>query len=263
MLLADVTGDATVALAALTFVLAFVGIRSLQLTRDALGAAQADSVEATKTRIDQQAPRVTIVVLGPGSVTGDWAVDHGPSLVRVPGNESISHDFGVMGLSGWFRIFNEGRSTAIVGIPPGVIERRGEIGVTTVEEVSELRPTTQLILEPGQSSVLFVWSARSVVEWIDELNLPLGERTPLRVGISVEDTYSDGISDMTDLLLRGIPLVDSGGAQMTPAQQTISLHVDRTRRTYPNLAIHSHLPEQTQLSSPISPPCRKSFPTWG
>jgi hypothetical protein len=56
VLIADTTGDATIALAALTGVLALAAVGEWQATYRALESARADTREATKVRIDQQAP---------------------------------------------------------------------------------------------------------------------------------------------------------------------------------------------------------------
>jgi hypothetical protein len=60
---ADITGGATVVLDVLTLGVARIALWSASITRKALGSAKTDTVEAIKTRIDQQAPRVTAIAL--------------------------------------------------------------------------------------------------------------------------------------------------------------------------------------------------------
>lgn len=236
MIVADVTGDATVALAALTSLLALAALVSLRFTRRALAVAEVDSIEATKARIDQQAPRMTVIAIEAGSSTGPWRVDadHLPKLEPHQAIQSISGD-DCYGISGWFRLFNDGRSTAIVKFPPGVLDFPD--GSSLNEQKIKGRPTMprRYPLRPEEVRLLFVWAARSSSEWNAQLHLSPDQREPLLVDLLATDAYQEGVRDRTTLALHGIPLVLSQGALVTSPEVPTSLKVSRTVREYPNL----------------------------
>jgi hypothetical protein len=122
ILVADLTGDSTLALAAVTVILAGAAVYGAWLTRRALAAAKQDMDEAIKARIDQQAPRVVILAeQWPPTLFQRSGASKAAEI--IPG-QSIDRGSQVIGLAGWFRLENEGNSTAIVQLPPNVLPRR-------------------------------------------------------------------------------------------------------------------------------------------
>lgn len=231
---ADVTGDATIALAVLTAVLAAAAIWSGAVTYRALEAARRDTVEATKARIDQQAPRVTFVA-DKLARAATWPVDGRASEVRHGDQLAAGAE---VGIAGQFWIRNDGSSTALIEIPPGVIAIPPIGPIHSLASLPDNRPAegSNFALEPGKEARLLVWACRSTREWRDELARTAEQRGVLTVTVTVTDTFADGVSDSTDLVLHGVPVHTSGTDLLAGEEEKLSHTVKRTRRTYPNLS---------------------------
>lgn len=187
VLISDVTGDATVALAVLTAVLAIVAVVGAVFTRMTLRSAQLDSVEATKSRIDQQAPRFTVIALA-SAAAARWGPNQ--SINGLEHQQPVSANDPDIGITGWFRVINEGRSSLVFEVPIGVLVLQANVSPSSLVNLASYAfPQTpnRVTLGPDEVKVLFVWTPRPVAEWADELRLPAERRTPLRVEIKAED----------------------------------------------------------------------------
>lgn len=228
--------DATIGLAAVTFVLACASAAGVWITYKALRTAQGENEEAIKSRIDARAPRVTIVAEAPGGATAEWPTGRG-QIVPLPPAHPAKTD-GEIGITGWFRLINEGLSTAIVNVPPNVLIAGGKDAYpVALTQIPNLRPTEprQFPLRPEAVILVLAWACRTPGEWAKQARLPKNGRDHLTVTITSDDTYQDGVTDATDLHLHGVPISYSGEALMTVPEEPIWLAVDRTRRGYPNL----------------------------
>jgi hypothetical protein len=200
VLVADLTGDSTLALAAVTVVLAGVAIYGTRLTRRALSAANQDVREAIKALIDDQ----------------------------------------IIGLTGWFRLENEGNSTAIVRLPPNVLVRPHEDTMPNLSSgVIAPRPSKAASVAVdanfGQKLLVYVW--RTFDEWKAQAEQPEDRRTPLKVVIKVDDTFKEGISDTTEIGFVGVPIFRSNtGEWVGGIEKVPELIVGKTDRTYPGLS---------------------------
>ena len=242
----SITAWATVALGALTAVLAGIGIYQARLTGRALRAADRDTREATKARIDQSAPRVVFVAEQESAHEGDWLVELQPdSHLMVPNQAGQA-----FALSGWFFLINDGKSTANVRVPDGVLLwTPGTQQVTSLRELHERwganpRPGEERVftIGPGERQRLFAEFRRELRYWADGCPMSL-DGTDQVVGtprwhsidIRVDDTFEDGISDKTKLSFQGEPFVrlDEGRYRSNPSNS--HLRVERTVRTYPSL----------------------------
>ena len=239
VLAADLTGDSTLALAAVTVVLAGVAIYGTRLTRRALSAANQDVQEAIKARIDQQAPRVVIVAEQVGPPTLFWSADKPEVGVMTHGQSFISGDQ-IIGLTGWFRLENEGNSTAIVRLPPNVLVRsHGDSMPSLSSGVIEPRPSKPASVAVGANfgQKLFIYVWRTFDEWKAQAEQPEDRRTPLKVVIKVDDTFKEGISDTTEIGFVGVPIFRSNtGEWVGGIEKVPELIVGKTDRTYPGLS---------------------------
>jgi hypothetical protein len=230
----SLVGRATIALACLTFVLAGAALVSAWFTRRALGAAQRDTVEAIKARIDQQAPRTAIFVIG--AEVGFW---HPDGEIRIPQPDEPLNDHSPdIGIFAWVRVFNEGRSTAMVELPPDCSVFGGKnASPMTLNELVRARPTVPApyAMEPTQALLILMWASRSIAGWRHQIRLEPNEREPLRMTIKVDDAYRDGISDATTILFYGVPMSMAGNAAQTGPCERERVLPERTVRSYPHL----------------------------
>ncbi len=230
---ADITGNATVGLAAATTVLAVVTAVGVCLTRRALNVANRDTQEAIKSRTDQRAPLVVVVELAPAASVRTWHSDKAEIVETSPGEVAGS---GELSLMGWFRIVNQGRSTALVSVPDGVLVLPRDAAVQSLNAVKYQRPVAyRLSLEPGQSSVMLVQAFRSVEQWKEVASQEETRRSPITVTFKVGDTFSDGIRDTITLKFHGVPIRRDGNVWMEGAIEATRLEVGRTQREYPEL----------------------------
>jgi hypothetical protein len=226
----DATAWATVLLFMVTAILAGVGIRQAVLTRRALQAAEQDTMEATRARIDQRAPSVVLTAWASAASTREWLVDVNPTdRYHLPSDADLS-----MALTGWFRVTNEGHSTAIVDVPEGVLVLAGTQPVVSLNSINRpQRPSghQKFPLGPGKSQVLLVETRRTFGEWA-ALNGTDGATAPA-IRIVVDDTFAQGTRDRTDLLLHGNPMRRDGTADAWMSDPAPTpLEVKRTVRTY-------------------------------
>lgn len=233
-----VVGDATIALAVATFLLAAVTAYGVVLTRRALKVANRDTEEAIKSRIDQRAQRITIVAMAPGSATKSWDSST-PPITEMGGVDIIDEDEQEIGLTGWFKLSNEGYSTAIVELPAGVLSFAKDHPISSLNTIQAQRPSDvrQFPILPGDGAVLFVHATRTFAEWRSIYEQETSHREPLVVKIVAEDTFSEGVSDTTELHLRGVPISKSENAWTGKPEVATRLAVKRTTRGYHNLPV--------------------------
>lgn len=226
----EATAWATVLLFMVTAILAGVGITQAVLTRRALLAAEQDTMEATRARIDQRAPSVILTVWASAASTRAWLVDVKPTdRYHLPSDADLS-----MALTGWFRVTNEGHSTAIVDVPEGVLILAGTQPIVSLNGLNSPPWPSEhqkFPLGPGESQVLLVETRRTFGEWaaLHETD----RATAPAIRIVVDDTFAQGTRDRTDLLLHGNPLRrdSTADAWMSDPAPT-PLEVKRTVRTY-------------------------------
>lgn len=223
-----VTAWATVGLGAVTVILAAVSIIQALITRGALRAAERDTVEATRSRIDQQAPRVTLLAEASAECAAAW-------LVPLPPNARfrlVQHGGTELALCGWFTATNEGRSTALVSTPEGVMNLGQDIPVQNLDALRNIglvRPTHNTFdLRPGDWTRLFVEVRRPLSSWVQ---YSARERKAHTVSVIVEDTFAEGIRDITDLVVAGEPIVPAGDDWRATGCLS-ELRVERTVRDY-------------------------------
>ena len=147
---------------------------------------------------------------------GIWPLDAG--LAEPPAGQVPSDDVGgpgkELGIFGFYRLVNEGRSTAALVLPPDctrVGNRRTE--VPTPEEARSLRrnplPSIHLV-EPGEGLLVVAWASRPVDEWREQMQRVPEHREPLRLPLKWGDHYRDGVMDTTNLKLVGVPIGVTG-----------------------------------------------------
>jgi hypothetical protein len=227
---ADPTAQATQWLVAITAVIAAIGIWQAFLTTRALLAAKQDTRELTRARVDQRAPLVAFTAEASVAPTREWLIGFDPTdQYLLPQHADLS-----MALMGFFRATNEGKSTAIVDVPEGVLMLPPDQPITGLNSfAASPRPTThrQFALRPGESKMLLVEARHTFGEWaaISETD---GATAPT-IKITVNDTFAQGVRDRTDLLLRGSPVMRDSEADIWRRDPTsTALVVERTVRTY-------------------------------
>jgi hypothetical protein len=119
----------------------------------------------------------------------------------------------------------------VVKTPAGVLN----VGARSVQPLNELsaagyiRPQgNEFVLRPGESTRLFVDVRHTVHEWTQFV-----EKGQLahHIRVTVTDTFAEGISDETDLVVAGEPLV-SLGHDWQASGRLSELRVIRTVRHY-------------------------------
>jgi hypothetical protein len=208
VILADATADATVALAALTFVLAVTSVVGIVFTRRALSSATDDTREATRARIDQQAPRIAIFTLGGEPSTLGW-------LQPLPSKPFDALDSEIR-VNGTAIFVNEGLSTAMIELPSGVTMDElppggSRLSLDLLRDRGESFPNKikALPLAPNESATVFVSLARTVQTWIDvfEQSETMGEQEVItHAEIKVSTTYQAGIVDTTIIECYSAPI---------------------------------------------------------
>jgi len=140
----------------------------MTLTRRALAVAERDTLEATRTRIDQAAPRVTFLPVEAGEHQAAWLVPLEPGA-SFQGPQSQTAE---VAMSGWFRAVNDGKSTAIIDVPDGVLHMRERDAIATFANLGVGRPgPKQFPLLPGESTFLFVDLRKTVAGWAEDCDL--------------------------------------------------------------------------------------------
>jgi hypothetical protein len=200
---AEVTAWATVVLGIGTLGLASVALWQANLTRKAVNSANQEVREATKARVDARAPTVTVEVVASAAMTNAWMVE----MERNQRYFLSQHRQMTVGLTGWFRIRSAGPTVANVWVPEGVLLLSSEHPIVSLNDLAQYaRPGPSMLpLPPGGDMLLVVDARRTIAEWADLLSR--GGKPTLTVPVVVEDTFSDGIRDETDLTLTGDPLV--------------------------------------------------------
>lgn len=233
-----ITAWATVGLGAVTAILASIGIWQAVITRKALKAAEQDTREATKSRIDQAAPRVTFVADGADQHQEKWLVPIQPGLpYEVPRFNDVE-----LALSGWFIATNEGRSTAVLKAPKGTVYTKPDdkLSLSQLAQYNYSPETQFTYLRPEQSTRMLVEFRKTLAQWVEGSNVhivesshePVGQSGEYSIDVIVDDTFTDGISDTTTLVIIGEPIAEYKGTWRTTEPYS-TLRVDRTIRTYP------------------------------
>jgi len=234
-----ITAWATVALGIGTVALAGIGLYQARITRQALGAAERDTREATMARIDQSAPRVTFVAEEGAAHQAAWLFELPPKAdFELP-----DHQQQTLAVSGWFLATNHGRSTALMVVPPGTLVFPKNRPIDSVAGLRDGNPghrpdVVQVIaLPPDESRRLFVEVRKPLAEWVDGCpafftlkGLEGGFRWhPAEV--IVDDTFAVGIHDTTRLLIGGEPIARFEHRWRSTAVASV-LQVERTVRNY-------------------------------
>jgi hypothetical protein len=236
-----ILGDiGTAILALVTVLLAAFGFRQVRLTEQALAQASQDNQEAIKARIDQRAPLVAVKAEATSMSTAHWNRNT-PTPVQLEPGDPVDIDQEV-GIAGWFTIFNEGSTTALISVPPGVEVLSTWVDRPSLNNVNRPRSETaaELRLAPGVQHLLFVQFAMTVADWGSLVDTPMDERSPQFVILKVTDTFSEGIEDSLRLRFSGVPVHRDGGAWVGgPASSgdVTGIAVEKTIRQYPSLAV--------------------------
>lgn len=226
----EITSGATVMLFLFTAVLAGVGIKQAVLTKRALQAAEQDTKEATRARIDQRAPAVVFTAWALAAPTREWLINFDPAdRYRLPRDADLS-----MALVGWFRATNEGHSTAIVDVPEGVLvlpDTQPLVSLNGLNNPPRPSEHQRFPLGPGKSQVLLVEVRRRFDEWTDAIDT--NDVAMATIRIVVDDTFAQGTRDRTDLVLHGNPVRRDGTSDAWMSDPNPRLpEVVRTVRTY-------------------------------
>ena len=224
----DVTAWSTLGLAVATLVVVIIALVQARLTREAVAAAQADSREAIKARIDQRAPHVTFVIRSAAFATFAWTEDvvHG-----VPVDESRSE---VASLACWVHAANEGRSRGLVFLPPGtVVAGPGDsIPASATARPAEPPPERSITLGPGEQCLLLVEVSKPVAEWIELAKAARGHRPLTQENLNVSDTFNEGIIDTTLLEFHGCPIHVQGELPLWGNDHPYDVNLSLTNRNY-------------------------------
>lgn len=222
----QITAFATVVLGIFTIVIAAVAINQAKLTRAALAAAERDTIEATRSRIDQRAPSVTVTADRPAGFASDWmnAINN-EDLFDLETNRNDT-----FASVGWFQLSNEGRSTGLVTVPPGTLLFDPVTnGVTSMGALRNYQPTKgwhEFPLRPGESRLLAIEVRKTLAEWVSEET-----RRVQTVEISVRDTFTVGVSDLTYACIVGIPVLPAATGFAGNSEMP-SVYIETTERRY-------------------------------
>jgi hypothetical protein len=143
-----------------TVVLAGVAVYGAILTRRALQAASQDVQEAIKAQIDQQAPRVAIVAEAVGPPTLFWKPGS-EEISLISQDQSFEKGSERLALTGWLRLENEGKSTAIVRLPPDLLALPRDERLVLSSGYFYKRPTEPASIAVGAGFGQFCWSTWS------------------------------------------------------------------------------------------------------
>jgi hypothetical protein len=225
----NVTAWSTLGLALATLVVVIIALHQARLTRDAVAAAQADSREAIKARIDQRAPHVTFVVRSPAFATFAWnedVVDGSPVDETLPG---------VAALACWIHAVNEGRSRALVFLPPGTVLAGAQDPIPTSASAKpvEAPPERSITLGPRDDCQLLVEVSKPIAEWV-EMATAMGSHRPPKTqeNLNVTDTFSEGIIDTTLLEFHGCPVHLQDGVPLWGNEHPYDVNLSLTDRNY-------------------------------
>ena len=222
----------TIVLVVFAFVQARFTGRAMDQASDALDQARQDTLEATKARIDERAPRLIVIPEGTAGSIRRWPTNT-PLIIELQQGEPVGDDEEI-GIAGWFRIENQGLTTALVTLPRDVAIYPLNSGATGLNSVQMQRPTErqELRLRPGDGRLLLVQLAKAMDEWKTIYARPESTRGYFHVGISSTDTFEDGVSDITLLRFGGIPVQPAEiGWIGTPAVPT-TVATEKTIRSY-------------------------------
>jgi hypothetical protein len=225
----DVTAWSTLGLAVATLVVVIIALQQARLTREAVAAAQADSREAIKARIDQRAPHVTFVIRSAAFATVGWSED---VVAGAPVDQPLDV---VASLGCWVHAVNEGRSRALVFLPPGSVVAGSEDSIPTsaAAKPSEPPPERSITLGPGEDCRVLVEVSRPIAEWIDTAKAARGHRPPLtEENLNVSDTFNEGIIDTTLLEFRGCPVRMQGDVAVWGGGHPYEVTLSLTNRNY-------------------------------
>jgi hypothetical protein len=199
----------TVVLAAFTVVLVGFNLYQATLTKQALDQARKGTQEAIKARIDQRAPLIVTVAAEGGEPTRSWNQSNN-SCRQLRTGDDLGNDDQAIGLTGWFRVENQGRSSGILRVPAGVLVCPRASVPKAVSDISEARPLNPIetAIAPNDGRLLFVQSTKTVAEWKAHWTDggPPPEDIRCEVELLVEDTFREGVTDRTRLFLSGIPI---------------------------------------------------------
>ena len=225
----NVTAWSTLGLAVATLVVVIIALHQARLTRDAVAAAQADSREAIKARIDQRAPHVTFVIRSAAFATFAWNED------VVDGEPVDDSRAAVASLACWVHAANEGRSRGLVFLPPGTVVAgpRDPIPASAMARPAEPPPERSITLGPGDDCQLLVEVSKPIAEWIEMAKAIGGHRPPLtQENLNVSDTFNEGIIDTTLLEFHGCPIHIEGGVSIWGNEHPYDVNLSLTNRNY-------------------------------
>jgi hypothetical protein len=249
--LADATANATVALAVVTMFLAVVTAwgawltrrtlrltrESLKLTSESLEVSRTDSTELIKSRIDQRAPRIAVTGVQAGPSTKCWNRNTS-TIEAVDPSDALDDDSAQIGLTGWIKLRNEGRSTAAVWLPAGVLRFAEDVGPLGFDDsrMQVVRPgKAQFALAPGEGTLLFIQVQQSLGFWKTRASLPVQDRGALSTSIIVADRFNEGIEDTTRVRFLGQPVSHIDEIWRAVPEVRTHMNIPRTVRKYPGI----------------------------
>jgi hypothetical protein len=224
----NVTAWSTLGLAVATLVVVIIALHQARLTRDAVAAAQADSREAIKARIDQRAPHVTFVIRSAAFATIAWNED------MVDGTPVDGSRAAVASLACWVHAVNEGRSRGLVFLPPGTVVAgpRDSIPTSATARPADPPPERSITLGPGDECQLLVEVSKPIAEWIELANATGGHRPLTQENLNVTDTFNEGIIDTTLLEFHGCPVHIQGEVSLWGNRHPYDVNLSLTNRNY-------------------------------
>lgn len=218
----DLTGPGTLALAVATACLGGV-------TRRVVQATERDIAETRKARVDDSAPLLTFLPTD-AERYAHRQVDHdvnGRVFMNEPFTFGVDTAPSMMYVSATFLVINEGRSTAVLTLPPNVIvtEARRLSAEATDEVVyrppidsgvtQALMSVTSYALEPAHRIHLWVRLGQDGGTWIAD-HQAAGGADPqpdhvraLSVEVVSRSTLAEGVEDTTTLQVRAVPITQA------------------------------------------------------
>jgi hypothetical protein len=192
-----------------TLGVAVVGVVQVVITRRAVAVTRDDVREASRARVDALAPRVAyfpVAGLWPPHMDVDYDVTARASLTEdtrlvMPRDEVLT-----VYLSGAVDLVNEGKSTALVTLPvnAAVVGPGGSVDLPADSgSWEQLRQERVIQVSPGERVRVWVRAGEPLPWWLSEAP------APVTMVITAEDTFTEGVRDVTTVSLQAVPLVPS------------------------------------------------------
>jgi len=225
------TGWATMILAFFTAGAVAVGLFQAKMTREAVEIARLSSSEESKSRVDLRSPSVVIFPAGPLTpyAFGMSKLADGIALDATRDRTST------IAIAGLLRIFNEGRGSAVVKMPVGVVVSSGATFAFDETDWGIQAPkfdvaSSTVILRPGDERNLMIQIRKTVQEWIDCYSSGV---THHEVTLVVTDTFTEGIEDTLTMTLGGNPVRSTNSVESwVTSDEPSYLGLKRTERRY-------------------------------